>query len=172
VGACVAGGDRLGQFVLAKLRPNESKLSVRYGARAAAPDFALPGAQGNMVRLSDFRGQVVVLNFWATWCRPCDLEVPWFVEFQSRFRDEGFSVIGISVDEDGWTAVGPYVAKKGVNYPMVIGDHAVQRSYGGPESLPTTLILDRQGRVAATHVGLVSKAIYERDILAALNEPR
>ena len=113
----------------------------------------------------------MVLNFWATWCNPCRLEIPWFVEFQRAYDAKGFSVIGVSVDEDGWTPVLPYVTKQKINYPIVLGKNDVLQAYGGLESLPTTLIIDRQGRVAATHVGLVSRSVFERDIKAALSEP-
>jgi peroxiredoxin len=170
VDACLAGGDRLGQFVLSRIRPEQNKLSIKHQERDYAPDFALADARGNTIRLSAYRGQVVVLNFWATWCNPCRVEIPWFIEFQRKHGPQGFSVIGVSLDEAGWTAVGPYVAKQGINYPVVLGNDSVLQSYGGLESLPTTLIIDRHGRVAATHVGLVSKSVYERDILSALTE--
>lgn len=167
VDACMAGG----QFVLEKLLPNEHKLSVSHQERRQAPDFELPHSKGRLVQLSAYRGQVVVLNFWATWCNPCQLEIPCFVEFQSAYDAKGFSVIGVSLDEDGWTPVLPYVTKQKINYPIVLGNNDVLRAYGGLESLPTTLIIDRQGQVAATHVGLVSRSVYERDIKAVLNQP-
>lgn len=113
----------------------------------------------------------MVLNFWATWCNPCRLEIPWFVEFQRAYNARGFRVIGVSMDEDGWSPVLPYVTEQKINYPIVLGKNDVLQAYGGLESLPTTLIIDRRGRVAATHVGLVSKSVYERDIKAALSEP-
>ncbi len=167
VDACIAGG----RFVLEKLRPNEQKLSISHKERRQAPDFELPDSKGTPVQLSAYRGQVVVLNFWATWCNPCRLVIPWFVEFQRAYDAKGFSVIGVSVDEDGWTPVLPYVTKQKINYPIVLGKNDVLQAYGGLESLPTTLIIDRQGRVAATHVGLVSRSVFERDIKAALSEP-
>jgi cytochrome c biogenesis protein CcmG/thiol:disulfide interchange protein DsbE len=169
VDACVAGGDRLGQFFLSRLRPDQNKLSIKHEERAYAPDFALVDGRGKRIRLSAYRGQVVVLNFWATWCNPCRVEIPWFIEFQRKHGPQGFGVIGVSLDED-WAAVRPYVVKQGVNYPIVLGNDSVLQSYGGLESLPTTLIIDRHGRVAATHVGLVSKSVYEKDILSALTE--
>ena len=93
-------------------------------------------------------------------------------KFQRTFEPQGFAVIGVSLDELGWAAVRPFLARQPVNYPVVIGDNGVLNALGGLETLPTTLILDRSGRVAVTHVGLVSKDSYERDIAAALNEPR
>lgn len=168
VDACVAGG----QFVVAKVLPAEKNLSISHQDRRAAPDFELRDSKGALVRLSAFRGQVVLLNFWATWCNPCRLEIPWFVEFQRTHGGKRFTVIGVSLDEDGWIPVRPYVAKQQINYPVVLGKDEVLRAYGGLESLPTTLIIDRQGRVAATHVGLVSRSVYEQDIVAVLREPQ
>jgi peroxiredoxin len=170
VDACVAGGDQLGQFFLSRLRPN--RLLIKHEEREYAPDFALVDGQGNRIRLSAYRGQVVVLNFWATWCNPCRVEIPWFIEFQRKHGPQGLIVIGVSLDEAGWAAVAPYVAKQGIDYPIVLGNDGVLQSYGGLESLPTTLIIDRHGRIAATHVGLVSKPVYERDILSTLTEPQ
>lgn len=168
--ACIAGGDRLGQFVLSRLRPDETRLPINHQERLEAPDFILSDADGDTIRLSAFRGQVVVLNFWATWCNPCRIEIPWFIEFQQKHSHQGFSVIGVSLDDEGWATVLPYLRQQGVNYPVVLGESELLQSYGGVEALPTTLILDRKGRVAAAHVGLVSKAVYEREILSVLAE--
>ena len=166
--ACVEGG----QFVLAKLRPNERKFSISHDQRLEAPDFALEDSAGKSIRLSDYKGQVVLLNFWATWCNPCRIEIPWFIEFQRTYGSKGFTVIGVSLDEDGWTPVLPYIGKSGINYPIALGKNDVVQAYGGLDSLPTTLIIDRRGRVAATHLGLVSKQVYEEGIVAALDEAR
>jgi peroxiredoxin len=132
--------------------------------RKAAPDFALKDARGVDLKLSDYRGKVVLLNFWATWCGPCKVEIPWFVDLENKFRDRGFAVIGVSMDEDGWQAVKPYIREKSVNYRVVLGTDEVARRYGGIESLPTTLLIDRDGRIAAEHVGLVGKSTYEEQI--------
>jgi thiol-disulfide isomerase/thioredoxin len=132
--------------------------------RRSAPDFTLKDADGKTVKLSDYKGKVVLLNFWATWCGPCKIEIPWFIEFQKKYKDQGFTVIGVSVDDEGWEIVKPYLATKQVNYPVVVSDEAVNTSYGGIESLPTTFVLDKDGKIANTHVGLVSKKEYESDI--------
>jgi len=135
-----------------------------------APEFELTDSSGKTVKLSDFRGKVVLLNFWATWCAPCKVEIPWFIEFQKTYRDQGFTVMGVSLDEDGWKSVKPFVDDRVVNYPVVIGDADVTRMYGGLEAMPTTLVIDRSGRIAAFHVGLCSKNEYEADIRTVLNE--
>ncbi|MBI4889062.1 MAG: TlpA family protein disulfide reductase [Acidobacteria bacterium] len=134
------------------------------GKRNQAAEFELKDASGKVVKLSDYRGKVVLLNFWATWCGPCKIEIPWFKDFQKTYKDRGFTVLGVSMDEDGWEAVKPYIAEKELNYPVVLGTEEVDQKYGGIEGLPTTFILDRDGKIAAVHVGLVSKKQYADDI--------
>ncbi len=137
--------------------------------RNPAPDFTLRDANGKSVRLSDYKGQVVLLNFWATWCGPCKIEIPWFMEFQKTYKDRGFTVLGVALDDDGWDSVKPYIERKQFNYPVMIGSMQVEQLYGGIESLPTSFIIDRQGRIASTHVGLVTKNVYEDDIRQLLD---
>ena len=140
--------------------------------RKQAPEFNLKDSHGQQVKLSDFKGKVVVLNFWATWCGPCKIEIPWFIDFESRLKDQGFAVIGIAMDDDGWDAVRPYITAKKVTYRVMMGDDSIANLYGGVESLPTTFIIDREGRIARTHVGLVSKSEYENDIQTLLKQKR
>jgi peroxiredoxin len=139
--------------------------------RKIAPDFALKDANGKTVQLSEYRGKVVLLNFWATWCGPCKVEIPWFVEFERKHKDQGFAVVGISMDEDGWQSVKPFISEEGINYRILMADESVAQLYGGVDSLPTTFILDRDGRIAATHLGLVSKSIYEHDLTELFDSP-
>jgi cytochrome c biogenesis protein CcmG/thiol:disulfide interchange protein DsbE len=126
--------------------------------RKAAPDFTLEHATGQPVRLADYKGKVVLLNFWATWCGPCKVEIPWFMEFEKSYRDRGFAVLGVSMDDDGWQAVKPYLAAQRVNYRIALGNDRVSELYGGIDSLPTTVLIDREGRVASVHLGLVSRS--------------
>ena len=142
------------------------------GERKPAPDFTLKDADGKPVKLSDYRGKVVLLNFWATWCGPCKIEIPWFMEFEQQYKDKNFAVLGVSLDEDGWESVKPYISAKKINYRVVIGTEQVAQLYGDVDSLPTTFMIDREGRVAAVHVGLVSKGDYTRDILNLLEAPQ
>jgi peroxiredoxin len=137
--------------------------------RKVAPAFVLDDASGKPVRLSDFKGEVVLLNFWATWCGGCQIEIPWFIEFDQNYKDRGFVVIGVSMDDDSWTSVRPYLKEKKVNYPIVIGNDDLRKRYG-LSSMPMTLIIDRSGHIASTHVGLVSKNRYKSEIEALLNE--
>ena len=138
------------------------------GERKMAPDFTLTDNNGKPVKLSSFKGKVVLLNFWATWCGPCKVEIPWFIEFQQAYRDRDLVILGVSFDDDGWKSVKPYMTAKKINYRIMIGNDDVAKLYGGVESLPTTLAIDKQGRVASTHVGLVSKSDYKNEIESLL----
>ncbi len=140
--------------------------------RKPAPDFNLKDADGKPVKLSDYRGKVVLLNFWATWCGPCKIEIPWFMDFEQTYKDKNFAVLGISLDEDGWDAVKPYIQQKKINYRVMIGTETVAQMYGDVDSLPTTFLIDREGRVAAVHIGLVSKSDYTHDIVDLLGAPQ
>lgn len=139
--------------------------------RKVAPDFALKDVTGKTVKLSDYRGKVVMLNFWATWCEPCQIEIPWFVEFEKTYKDRNFAVLGVSMDDDGWESVKPFLEQRKINYRVVIGTEELSGKYGGIESLPSTFIIDREGRIAAVHLELVSKSLYQHDILHLLDEP-
>jgi len=132
--------------------------------RKKAPEFTLKDSNGTQVKLSDYRGRVVLLNFWATWCGPCKIEIPWFIEFEQKFKDQGFAVLGVSMDEDGWDAVKPYIENRKINYRVLLGDERVGDLYGGIESLPSTFVIDRDGKIASVHIGLVSKKDYEQEI--------
>ncbi len=149
-----------------------SKPAVRADSRRQrAPDFALKDAGGKLVHLADYRGKVVILDFWATWCGPCTIEIPWFTEFQRKYKDRGFEVLGVSMDEDGWKAITPFVARKKMNYRVVLGDDKTGDLYGGLEALPTTFVIDRNGRIAAVHVGLADKKDFEDAIETLLQAP-
>jgi len=139
--------------------------------RKPAADFTLHDANGSAVKLSDYRGKVVLLNFWATWCGPCTLEIPWFIEFEREYKTQGLAVLGVSMDEDGWKAIKPYVDAHKMNYRVLLGDDSVSQLYGGVESLPTTFIIDRAGRVAfPPHIGLAGKNEYLKEIQSLLGE--
>jgi peroxiredoxin len=140
--------------------------------RKKAPEFTLKDASGAPVKLSDYRGKVVLLNFWATWCGPCEIEIPWFIEFQRQYKDRDFAVLGLSLDEDGWKSVRPFVDREKVNYRVMVTSEEVVQMYGGVDSLPTTFVIDREGRVASSHVGLASKNTYRQEILTLLDSAK
>ncbi|HEY3938291.1 MAG TPA: TlpA disulfide reductase family protein [Bryobacteraceae bacterium] len=140
-------------------------------SRKPAAEFTLKDANGASVKLSDYRGKVVLLNFWATWCGPCALEIPWFVEFEQQYKSQGFAVLGVSMDEEGWSAIKPFVAEHKVNYRVLLGNDTVSDLYGGVDALPTTFIIDQYGRVAfPPHIGLVDKSEYVSEIQSLLGE--
>ena len=138
--------------------------SVQHPERKAAPQFTLKDANGTATQLSDYRGKAVLLNFWATWCGPCGIEIPWFTQFQQQYKSKGLEIVGISMDEDGWTAIKPFIAEHKINYRVLLGDDSVSQLYGGVDSLPTTFIIDREGKVAYVHVGLAGKNQYQSEI--------
>ena len=148
---------------------NERAASAQSDNRKTAPDFTLMDANGNSVKLSDYRGKVVLLNFWATWCGPCALEIPWFIDFEQQYKSRGLEVIGVSMDDDGWNVVKPYIAEHKVNYRVLLGNDSVTQLYGGVDSLPTTFLVDREGKFAfSPHVGLVGKNEYLQEIQSLL----
>lgn len=132
--------------------------------RKQAPDFSLKDTNGQTVKLSDYKGKVVLLNFWATWCGPCKIEIPWFMEFEQKYKDQGFAVLGVSMDAEGWEVIRPYIERVKVNYRILLGDDVVAGEYGGVEALPTTFLLDRTHRIASVHEGLVGKDRYQNEI--------
>jgi peroxiredoxin len=128
--------------------------SGKSDGRKEAFDFALQDANGATVHLSDYKGKVVLLDFWATWCGPCKVEIPWFMEFEQQYKDRGFAVLGVSMDDGGWGPIKDYIAKQKINYRILLGNDEVGDKYGGVESLPTTFLIDRDGRIAAKHEGI------------------
>lgn len=132
-------------------------------------DFTLTDMTGAEVRLADLKGKVVLLNFWATWCGPCRLETPWFVELQEKYRDQGFRIVGISVD-DPPEALPPFAKRFKVNYPLVVGvdREDVQKAYGPIFGVPMTFIIGRNGRICMKHVGPASKEQFESEIKSLL----
>jgi cytochrome c biogenesis protein CcmG/thiol:disulfide interchange protein DsbE len=153
--------------------PKEEPLNVRVkplGERQKAPRFEMKDAAGATATLADYEGKVLLLNFWATWCGPCKAEIPWFQEFDKKYKDRGFSVLGVSLDSDGWESVRPYIKERNITYRIVIGDDAVSSIYGGVGSLPTTFMIDREGKIAVIHTGLESKATYQKEIETLLED--
>jgi thiol-disulfide isomerase/thioredoxin len=133
-------------------------------ARTAAPDWELADLNGKPIKLSDFRGHVVILDFWATWCAACRMEIPHFVDLQKQYGNKGLAVIGVSLDEQGPEVVKKFVKQFSVNYPIAIGSEKVAEAYGGIEGIPTTLVIDRQGRIVNRHIGYDVKTVFEKEI--------
>ena len=137
--------------------------------RKAAPDFSLAGDGGSPIVLSRYKGNVVLLDFWATWCTGCKVEIPWYVEFQKKYAPLGLVSIGAAMDDEGWAKVKPYLAEHPIAYPIVIGNPDLVQPYD-IKNLPVTLLIDRRGRIADAHAGVVDKDAWEREIQQLLRE--
>lgn len=153
---------------------NEAKVSKLIGgmdiAGQNAPDFDLKlvDGSGKSVKLSDYRGKAVMLNFWATWCGPCKVEMPWLIDFKRQFGGEGFEVIGIAQEDTADSQIKAFADRIGVNYPVVKGSNAVAEAYGDFEGLPTSFFIDRNGVIVAQEGGLKSRSILEEHIRQSL----
>ena len=138
--------------------------------RQAAPQLTLKDSSGKTISLTDYRGKVVLLDFWATWCTGCKLEIPWFSEFQKAYGAQGFAVVGVAMDEGGWSVVKPFLAETHIPYPILLGDGPTAQRFGIP-ALPDTFLIDRQGRLAVTYkASLVDKNDVEAKIKALLSQ--
>jgi peroxiredoxin len=132
-----------------------------------APDFTLPLIDGGQLRLSSFRGKVVLLDFWATWCVPCREETPHFVELQQKYGSQGLQIIGVSMD-DSPDPVRTFYQQFHMNYPVVMGTADVGGAYGGVLGLPIAFLIDREGRIYAKHIGATDAAVFDKDITTLL----
>lgn len=129
-----------------------------------APDFALTDLNGNTVKLSDYKGNVIILDFWATWCGPCRRGIPEFIELQDEYGEDNLTILGISVDQGDLSVVPAFADKYGINYPVLYANHDVQRKYGPIRSIPTAFIIDKEGRVRDMAIGLRPKSYFKRTI--------
>jgi peroxiredoxin len=134
-----------------------------------APDFELPTLDGRRVKLSDFRGQAVLLNFWATWCPPCKIEMPWFVDIQKEYGKDGLVVLGVAMDDTESAKIAAFASEMGVNYQVLLGTDQVSDDYGDVRSLPTTFYIDRNGNIVSKAVGLLGRQEIENDVKKALS---
>ena len=136
----------------------------------SAPDFELKvlNADDKTLKLSDLKGKAVIVNFWATWCEPCKVEMPWLVDFQKKYGPEGLQIVGIAMDDTDEKTIASFVHKMGVNYPVVIGTEKVADSYGGIEGMPTLFFVDRSGKIVDHELGLRGMDIIENNIKKAL----
>jgi len=147
-----------------------SSRGLRYEAgtsQSPAPDFSLPDLAGQKVTLSSYRGKVVLLDFWATWCVPCRDEIPHFIELQNRYGDQGLQIIGVSMD-DGPEPVRDFQKSFKMNYPVLMGNAKTGELYGGILGLPVSFLIGRDGRIVARHIGATSPAVFEKEIMGVL----
>ena len=136
----------------------------------AAPDFSLPTPTGQTMKLSDFQGKAVLLNFWATWCEPCKVEMPWFVDLQKKYGPQGLQVLGVAMDDASPKDIESFARKMGVNYPILVGKEEVGAQYGGIDYLPSTFYISRDGKIMDHVFGLVSRSEIEASIEKALSQ--
>jgi thiol-disulfide isomerase/thioredoxin len=150
-------------------RRSGSSFAPRITTASLAPDFSLESLDGRATRLSDFRGKAVLLNFWATWCGPCKIEMPWFVELQNRYAAQGLQIVGVAMDDASKEDIGKFAKDMGVNYPILIGKESVGDQYGGVPALPESFVIGRDGKIVDKIIGLRGKAEIEDLVKKALD---
>jgi thiol-disulfide isomerase/thioredoxin len=170
--ANIGGAKEIGASALRQEQEHESEPGVIRFIREpdAAPAFAVKGMDGGTVSLEGARGKVVLLNFWATWCGPCRMEVPDLVELQKKYP-ERLQVIGLVVDDEDQDAVRAFAKRYGINYPIAMATNEMRIRFGGVPALPTSFIIDAQGRVMQKHIGLRDPVLYEMEIRSLLGLP-
>lgn len=154
-----------------KLNSSESKSITSVEKEGdKAPNFSLKSVDGKTVKLSDYKGKIVILDFWATWCPPCRRGVPDLISIQKEFKKD-VVVIGISLDREKTIKDVPgFIKDYGINYPVVYGDDKVTVDYGGIRSIPTSFVIDRKGNVVDSHIGLVPKEVFTDKVKELLNK--
>jgi thiol-disulfide isomerase/thioredoxin len=150
-------------------RRSGSDSAARITKSSVAPDFTLESLDGKSMRLSDFRGKAVLLNFWATWCGPCKIEMPWFVDLQKEYGSQGLQIVGVAMDDSSKDDIAKFAQEMGVNYPVLLGKEAVGDAYGGVPALPESFFIGRDGKIVDRIIGLKGKAEIEDSIKRALN---
>ena len=136
----------------------------------SAPDFELTTLDGKKLRLSDLRGKAVLLNFWATWCGPCKIEIPWLEDLQKQYAPQGLQIVGVSMDDDPPAKVAKFAQDEGINYTVVMGNDKVADLYGGVDGLPETFYIGRDGKIVSRVMGLIGHKEIEENIQSALKQ--
>src|SRR5271169_6956279 len=150
-------------------RNNRTNRSTHELMGNLAPDFDLQTLDGKNLKLSGLRGKAVLLNFWATYCGPCKIEMPWFVELQNQYGPQGFQIVGVAMDDASKEDIGKFAKDMGVNYPILIGKESVGDQYGGVPALPESFLISRDGKIVDKIVGLIGKAEIEDAVKKTLD---
>jgi len=140
-----------------------NQLDLSGGNRPPAPEFALKDINGQPLSLAQYKGKVVLLDFWATWCAPCKVEIPHFIEMQNAYGPQGLQIIGLSMDDDA-KPVKKFVEEMKINYPVAIGDEKLASKYGGVLGLPIAFLIDKEGRIVHKHVGETTPDVFEKEV--------
>jgi thiol-disulfide isomerase/thioredoxin len=137
-----------------------------------APDFELKvlDTKDKTLKLSDFKGKAVLVNFWATWCEPCKVEMPWLVDLQKKYGSDGLQIVGIAMDDTDEKTIASFTHKMGINYPIVMGTEKVADLYGGIDGMPTLFFVDRSGKIVDHELGLRSMDVIENNVKKSLGE--
>ena len=133
-----------------------------------APNFKATASDGSTVELKQLKGKVVVVNYWATWCGPCRQEIPGFIDVYKQYKGKGLEIVGVSLDQNGWEVVKPYMTKAKINYPVVLPDDVLKSKYGVINAIPTTFFVDKEGNLVDSHVGYMDKEDFEKKIKGLL----
>lgn len=145
---------------------------ICYSNDVKMPPFTLVDLNGNKISSSDFEGQVILLNFWATWCGPCKVEIPDLVKLHAKYKGRSFQVVSIALESGSTKKIKQFAKKWRMNYPILIGDYDVVRSYGGIRGVPTTFLIDSKGYVKNMYLGPRSFRQFEKEILPLLPKKR
>lgn len=161
-----------GVLAIQRFGINNEIVEARAASKTAkeAPSWELKDVSGKTVKSSEFDGKVVILDFWATWCPPCRKEIPGFIELQKQYGKQGLMVVGISLDQEGPEVVEKFMKSYRINYPVVMGTTEIVEAFGGIEGIPTTFVIDRQGKIQSKHVGYVDKSVFEKEITPLLKD--